>query len=527
MSKYKRLVQDFEDDRPGHSTLPSATIEETRHPNGGIPLTPQTILHLQRTIGNQAVVNQLANRQNPAVQRAPADLDTKAPPVWSRTSTGSPLPGEHVHGITDRFGPGKIRFSEADRQALKDALYRRHQENAKQGPDFSVTFATALTEVWTNFVTDDMVKTADDAGWSILTKVILFALKDVFITLMFPEIMYAKAAFMALMATKAIEKATALGLDLYQDVVQDMNTGGELEKRGKELGKMTSVLTPQIELVLRSTMEEVGDSFYYADWLENAPLDDLHLFRVPYAIPKISRGQVATHIAQYLTSILHDQKGTSVDRGYDDYGNITPYIENGVLLNLQLDGAGRPISPNPILHTSKALSNELYGHTIGEMPQVPLYIELDCLPLFAFPPDEMDALRQFETLWPHKSHVVIRRTSDGRVSVDPGVLPDMFRLYAMLHPGISAGQLARSYTKRLGSLLDMTSPMTEVNSSPMEADSSPMEQTPLGPPRPHTMETVFPEFYSVLDAAQEEGAEILIQKIVNPLTIKRPARWGR
>ncbi|GIK65486.1 MAG: hypothetical protein BroJett018_32800 [Chloroflexota bacterium] len=417
-------------------------------------LSPKNILHLQRRLGNQAVLGLLAKQQKANIQRAPeAKKQVKSPPSWSRVSSTNPLPGEHVPGITDRQAPimlqdedGNPIYTEQDRERLKDALMSRHEQNAQNGPDFAANFASALLEIWTGYVTEDMAKTADDASWSMLQKLVLFVLKEAAISMLFPP---AKLATLAAKASKLIVGASA---DLTQDAIEDDSVKGKVKKRGKELRDMTTGLSANLQLVIRTAFDEVSDSFYYQDWLDHAPLQKLHLFRLPPAIPAVPKENIEVMIAQQLTGLIHDQEDTWIGKHRESaLGGLLGYItfnevKNGIYVKVAVDGAENEQITDPVLNAPEILAKRLRGHAISEMPQVPLLIELGCAPLNrVYSKDEADAIAALEAHWPQSAPMEIKISPDGKLMVIGGGLREMFYLYSRVNPLADLGSLAVLY----------------------------------------------------------------------------------
>jgi hypothetical protein len=412
----------------------------------------QNILSLQRTIGNKAVVG-LIQRQ------AAPKKNLKAPPAWARTSSNDPLPGEHVQGITNRQAPimlqdenGNPLYTETDREKLKDALMTRHQENAQNGPDFAANFAGALLEIWTSYVTEDMAKTADEASWDMLEKLVLFALKEAAISFVFAPATLARLTTRVAGLLKYAKFPTAATADLTQDAIENDSVNAKVQKRGRELREMSTTLSANLQEVIRTTFEEVGDSFYYRDWLDNAPLQKLHLFRLPPAIPALPREKIEVMIAQQLVGLINTQEGGYITNHREAmlFGLLgympQNYVKNGIFVSMSVDGAGNEQLPDPVLNAPELLAKRLEGNAIGDMPQVPLLIELKCaLPQRVYSKDEADAIEMLQSAWPHSAPMEIKMAPGGGLTIFGGGLAEMFYLYSVINPLADIGSLAVLY----------------------------------------------------------------------------------
>jgi hypothetical protein len=141
----------------------------------------EPVLRLQRTIGNRAVGRLL---QRDSTTAAPARARPPSPPPWfARTSPRDPLPGDPIPEMAGKVPP----YADKDRDTLNDALLSRRQQNAENADKFVTNYTSALLRVWNAYVTDEMVEAAEESGWSLLSKIAGFVLRDVLVTVLFPE----------------------------------------------------------------------------------------------------------------------------------------------------------------------------------------------------------------------------------------------------------------------------------------------------------------------------------------------------
>lgn len=472
----------------------------------GPSVSSKNILQLQRTLGNQRVIGLL----NGQIQRAPNEpKKLKTPPPWARVSSNTPLPGEHVKGITDREAPimlqdadGHPLYTEEDRQKLKDALMTRHQENAQNGPEFAANFASSLLEIWTTYVTEDMADTADDASWSMLTKLVLFVLKDAALSYLFPAAAISKMAIEVATVLNQSKYVVAAAVELGQDAVENDMSNSKVQKRGQELRGMTSGLSANLQMVILSTFDEVSNSFYYQDWLDTASLQQLHLFRIPPAIPAVPQEKIDLIIAQQLTGLIHEHDSVLIRRhreymlggvfGYVDYA----HIENGLFTRVNVDANGIEHVDPPTLNVPNALRSKLEGHAVNEMPQVPMLIELRCAsPSHVYSPHELEVIEEIEQAWPQHAPLEIKIYPDGSWHIIGGGLKEMFYLYSLVNPLADLGAFALSQQQ-----------CSE-------------NETGL----PETPQASALNLYFSLSPSLEDGARILHANSIGPLTIgKKP-----
>ena len=311
--------------------------------------------------------------------------------------------------------------------------------------------------------------------------------REVFLALVFPEIEIERLAEKVMYV--ALEKSVAFTHEVVgQGGLEEASQMSGLQKKGAELRKETTDQNRALDgmiMVVTSAVQAAADDTYYTDWLDTANLEDLYLFRIPRLIPKLSEGQISALVAQSVAGYLH----TASEPGRD--------TENTLLVSLI--ATGKPgevrVKSGPVFRGPEAIREELEGHSLREMPNIPMYITLyQATDSLLAIPDPTNAIQKIEEAWQTKSPIEIVRTKEGSVHlVSAGDLFEQLYLYELVNPGVNIFAMINEHAHGL---------------------DEPMSPHP-------TPASVAKELAVELFPYLIEGAELLIYSSVNPLVLPK------
>ncbi|MEO8718839.1 MAG: DUF4157 domain-containing protein, partial [Burkholderiales bacterium] len=243
------------------------------------------------------------NRRPQQVQRngldsAPGGALPK--PKWAITSSAEPLPGVPAPG----YDQPKASYTEQDRDALEQELRARVAENEVNADNFVGDYGSALVDLWARYATDAMAEAADEAGWSLLGKVLKFVITESLVVI--------SGAWAARYAGKlgvllAEEMIAATG-EVVTEIAQDVSERSDVQASRAAIDQMTKNLADEFKK-LPHTVRKLGSSAVaavdYTSWLKDAPLSELEKFRIPLAFPHTPTKVVRAAVAQAIVGLLH------------------------------------------------------------------------------------------------------------------------------------------------------------------------------------------------------------------------------
>jgi hypothetical protein len=480
-----------------------------------------SVLRLQGMMGNRAVAR-LLRRDVTTAREAGSE-----PRHFPLTSDADTLPGDPVPALS-----GHADFTEQDRKAAKEALKQRLALNEQRIPRFVAYYSGALVKIWTRYVTESMSGAAEEAGWSFFGKLASFVVRATLMTL-FPEFEVEELAAEVLAHTT--EKGAELGLELGAEKIEEHATkSSQIDKKKDELDEKSDALAEQLETVIIEAFKKVFEGREYETWIDNAPLSQLGLFRIPPLAPDLSRAQVQTLVAQAIAGFVHDDSSI----WYDQENTVE------VGFGIKLDSPGHvDVVTGPRFYGAAAFGREFEGATIRSLPKVPLLVELsheenldetdDWIyirdrvgELFYGKPGshdvpdwqlrqtpagaDVDRLTSIFDAYPHQkgsfatiddprhfsnlergTRARITRDNEGHVEVRLGGLLEHLAIYEHAHPGTDWRALVREYARGIG---DQVSPE-------------------------RTAEIAARELHDALGPSLTTGAEELIRLKVEPLTL--------
>ena len=468
--------------------------EAPRTPCEPAPFGPASVLRMQATAGNRAVT-QLIQRETSR------SLKQRERPKWFRLDAAQDtLPGDPVLGVTGVRGV----LAEGDRPALQKALADRRRTNEDRLPGFMADYMAALFKIWGHYLTSEMRETVEHAGWSFQGKLVSFVIRASLLAL-FPEIEI--EGRLSELVVSMMEKGSEMGLEQAGEALEEgTSTSPALERREDELNQQTDKLSTRLKTVIKAAFRRLLEGEDYKDWLDRAPVSQLHLFRLPPEVPERSEQEIERAVAAAVAGFLHED---TYAVGWEDFNIIT------VLLSVSANGR---TEGGAYFRGAKELGHDLLGITVGAAKEIPLYIELrndlDIRRLFWAEASEVDvgerpssvvplppALSEDEArvydhmhdvieAYPSEAPAVISRHPGGHVSIVGGGVAEHYYLYELLHPGSDLGKLLRDAMYDFG---------------------------PVSPRR--TPEIASQELFRLFVSSIQDGAELVIDQSVDRLTV--------
>jgi hypothetical protein len=300
------------------------------------------------------------------VQRAPESPEESVciaettEPVCERRP---PLLGEPASITFKRTPYSRTQYTKEDRLMLEKELIKRQDLNATNGTDFIKECNKGFMKIWTTYVVHEMQEAAENTGWGLLAEVFGFAVREVIIAILAP---YLKAALEgAYLLAELTEKAIAAGGEIAQSALKESRSASKLEERGHELEENAEPMADALNNAISPILDMMTHTHHYNDFLLQAPLSDLALFRIPIAIPRITSKQVESLVSRMIIRKLSEQKWAPYNR------------EIFVVFKTDFANPGKPtVVIGPKFVGSEALGKPLIGHTVGELAEIPLNIAL-------------------------------------------------------------------------------------------------------------------------------------------------------
>jgi Domain of unknown function (DUF4157) len=426
------------------------------------------------------------------VQRAPESpeepvcLAETPPNTESVCERQRPLLGEPASITFSRTPYSRTQYTDPDRHILEEELKKREDLNANNGADFIKKVNKGFLKIWTTYVIHEMQEATENAGWGLWAKVFGFAVREVLIAILAPGI---KAMFEgAHLLAELTEKAATAGAELGQSVLEESRSASKVEERGHELEENTEHMADALNDAISPVLEMMTHAVDYNHFLLQAPLSDLDLFRIPIAIPRITSDQVESLVSRMIIRSLGEQKWEPENR------------EIVVVIKTDMANPGKPtVVGGPFFVGSEALGKPLIGHSVGELADIPLNIELIESPEHCFPYSFMlhrepfaysveDALSE-ELGNPFGGLEIKRKPGLPLMLSGPGGVGVWYHLFERTSPGVTAESLVR----------------------PLIENPGPKELQPMR---------------RILSGSRYEGAELFIEQSVDSLRIMgvRPDR---
>jgi hypothetical protein len=401
-----------------------------------------SLLYLQRTIGNQAVQRKLlkegaqaGGEPKLAVQREPEGGETGVKeentdkeeaavkrPAFLGVSPMKPIPGDPVPEVSKWQPP----YTQQNRQFLLDRLLNRNEENAQNGMRFVHNFSSSFLKIWSSYVTDQMAEAGkpDKSFWkelaSFAAKVAMVAMFTVPILGELEEAGWAIALF--------YEKAPEFAAEVVQNHNEQKEGEEKVEKRKEELDDDTEGIADRFADTLTSTMTPLTSGFYYTQWLEEASLADLDKFSLPPLIPKKSKGEIEAAVVQSLAGY------------YNQKENVDEKKKSRITMHLFADKTnqtgGELVKESPTYHGPEFFGKRLRGKSIQNMPDIPLEINLETdggfeQRLFNENGGVIGDVFDVELNWPSKGPMMIYRDQNGAPYWIGGGMGEMLYLYLL------------------------------------------------------------------------------------------------
>jgi hypothetical protein len=423
----------------------------------------EVIMHWQRTLGNQAVQRLVQTQSGdlktrsitpqrhkggcdtPAVQRDGQQPAIAAPRPEFITSSAEPLPGDPVPGY-ERF---RVVYTERDRQAFKKALGEWERRNLENAGAFLGDYGSALLDLWARYATEAIAEVADESSWSLLSKMFAFVIKESLLML---------AGFGVARAGQAIAEVLKLAMAGFAEVglvtAENDTAASKVQVTRAEIDAKTRRLADQLRQLNVDVVKQLGGGLDYAFWLAEADLTELSRFRLPPTFPRYPTQAVRAAVAQVIVGLLHGPSPFVFKTTYGPYGTLR-LAKNVISMSLKITpDQGLAVSGRPFLNSSEILTKELSGRPIKDMPNIPLYIEIDSVDtpdmiratlnettMLSFP----STLEAFLRAYPSKSPTVIKRDASGHISVLGGGLLAHLYLYRQTHPHENLASLVHQY----------------------------------------------------------------------------------
>jgi hypothetical protein len=337
-------------------------------------------LALQQTHGNAYVQRMIALQMEPAAG-ATSDADRgngsgAAPlPQWVNATPKEPLPGETVPG----YEQPREQYTQDDRLRLLAALQNRENENRGNVGDFVSEYASAMTELWGNYVGEQIAKASDDAEWGLLANMFSFALRAGLMALLTggagaiaaklleKAVQYAATSWTVKAVLTITEKSIEFGLDEGNDYVKSQYGNEQVQSKRNELSRLGAAISAAEKRELETAIvDHLGNVAAYGYFLGD-PLSDLSRFRIPALFPRVDPSAIRATVAGAIVAVVAPSH-VAVTQGS---------VENVISMSLEA-GPDTYVAVNepPTMDTSDDLAGALAGQPISLMPGAPLRIRL-------------------------------------------------------------------------------------------------------------------------------------------------------
>ena len=189
-----------------------------------------------------------------------------------------------------------------------------------------------------------MTQAFDDASWAAWKKMLFFAIRgSIMVFLPWGKVASALGHGVAVAAEKAFEFKMESSVEEQQHHEQE----DAIKRRGAALIKLGSSLSKAIGPSLAGALTPLSQGEFYREWLTQAPLAELHKFRLPYPIPMPDEGLMRNVLADLMAA------GAAAERPGSG--------ENTVHVRLDLSADGQFSGHRAEFTGSETIGNETSG----------------------------------------------------------------------------------------------------------------------------------------------------------------------
>ena len=410
----------------------------------------------------------------------PPPPSPKLPDWYNFDKNGFALPGEPL-----------TQAAQTGRQGLLDLLMQRNLQNIQNTSHFASAYSSTFLEVWGNYVGDQMGEAAKAEEKSFWEQLASFVVKASLIALCTVPVLgqLEEAGLAVALIYTEVPKIASEAWESHQEHAAQASKVEQTQ--GKMVGE-TAALAGQMQQTLSEALIPLANGYLYTQWLEEAPDEQLNRFRLPPLFPYKTESEIGAAVAQSIAGFLGKDAASKDKSEKEDKGdNLITLDVRGSLAERKIFGSKGPYYQGP-----EVLEERLNGQPLGEMPDVPLQMNLVVDPtIIEIQPtaEELAAARagtvsQFFQAFPSKPPMKIRRQPGGKISWSGGGPFEFLFLNVLIDSSINP----------VGYFSDMDSHIENSIITPQMAVEG---------------------FSAVMIPGVEPGIERLFQDQLNPLTV--------